>query len=169
LEAFLDRSRILKELGGDAEGGFEYIEVQPGENDLMKDTAKRDEILAKNKAIAEEIQGATKSWIEAANKNDQEIVKSSKAKREELAAKYAQGYWEVDPYIRARSFYDRSGVIQGGGKIQFYPKEDAEKTAKDDKSSGPSETATPAPEEEKIAATVAAETNGTETAVTAAN
>lgn len=175
LEAFIDRSRILKELGGNSDYNFEYIEPQPGENDLMKDTAKRDEIIAKNKAIAEELQNATKDWIEAANKDDQEGVKSAKAKREELASKYAQGYWELDPYVRARSLYDRNGIIQGGGKIQFYPPKEAkdeakpeakEETNKDAESSGSSESI-PTAAEEKIGAAIAPEINGVDTTVAA--
>jgi hypothetical protein len=128
LEEFIDRSRILKEFGGEDEALFEYIEAQPGENDAMKDTAKREEVVAKHKALAQELQDATKHWIEAANKNDEEGVASWKVKREEIAEKYSQGYWETDKYIRARSVYDRNGVILGGGKVKFYPEQEPKDT-----------------------------------------
>lgn len=148
LEEFIDRSRILKEFGGEDNATFEYIEAQPGENDAMKDTVKREEVLSKRKALAQELQDATKHWIEAANKNDAAGVESWKAKREELAQQFSKFYWEIDPYIRARSVYDRNGVILGGGKVKFYPEQGPKDTTA-------TESTTTETEEEKI------ETNGT--------
>ncbi|KAH8701688.1 hypothetical protein BGW36DRAFT_355844 [Talaromyces proteolyticus] len=125
LEVFIDRSRILKELGGDEEYNYEYIEQQPGENDALKDTLKRDELLAKNKALATEYQELTKAWIAAANKDKKEEAEAIKPKREELVDRIGKSYWELDPYIRARSFYDRAGVIKSGGVVDFYPERSA--------------------------------------------
>jgi hypothetical protein len=121
LEQFIPRDRLLKELGGDEDYEYEYIEPEPNENDTMKDTAKRDEVLAKFKTLHKELQDATKAWVVAASKGDQETVDSSKAKREELIEKTGKTYWEADPYVRARSFYDRIGVLKGNGKVDFYP------------------------------------------------
>lgn len=129
LEQFIDRSRILRDHGGDDDTTFEYIEAQPGENDIMKDTAKREEVLGRHKALAQELQDATQHWIEAANKKDEAGVESWKVKREELAQRYSKGYWEIDPFVRARSVYDRNGVIMGDGKIKFYPEHVAKDTA----------------------------------------
>lgn len=118
----------MKEFGGDEDYTFEYIEPQPGENDAMKDTLKRKEVIAKQQALADELQEATKQWIEAAKSNDEAGVQSWKTKREELASNFAKGYWEADPYIRARSQYDRNGVILGGGKTSFYLEQDSKDT-----------------------------------------
>lgn len=171
LEVFIDRKRLLKQYGGEDDSQFEYIEVQPGENDQMKDNAKREEVIAKHKAIAQELQDATKSWIEAANKGDDEAVESWKAKREELASKYSQQYWETDPYIRARSLYDRNGVILGGGKVSFYNDKGTEEDHKNTKASDSAETITTGIEEEKKAETngiaSTTEVNGVDTATPA--
>ncbi|KAL1885840.1 phosphatidylinositol transfer protein csr1 [Paecilomyces lecythidis] len=121
LEKFIARENIIKELGGDDPWEYKYLEVQPGENERMKDNAKRDEVLAKASTHHQELQDATKEWIVAANKGDQEAVKTWKAKREEIIEKVKEVYWELDPYIRARSYYDRAGVILPGGEIDFYP------------------------------------------------
>ncbi|PCH02806.1 Hypothetical protein PENO1_035570 [Penicillium occitanis (nom. inval.)] len=177
LEEFIDRSRILKEFGGEDDATFEYIEAQPGENDAMKDTVKREEVLAKHKALSQELQDATKHWIEAANKNDEAAVESWKAKREELAQQYSKHYWITDPYIRARSVYDRNGVILGGGKIKFYPEQELKDTTAADPTTAETEekkikTNGTAPDsaieiEEKAEITVTPEVNGVEAAAPA--
>lgn len=130
LEQFIPRDRILKELGGDDDYEYQYIEPQPNENDAMKDTAKRDEVLAKAKQYYKELQDATQSWVVAVSKgdNNKEEVDSLKAKRAELIEKTGKTYWEMDPYIRARSLYDRTGVLKGDGRVVFYPeREEKEK------------------------------------------
>ena len=38
-----------------------------------------------------------------------------------MAGDLRDSYWQMDPYLRARCLYDRMGVIQPGGKINFYP------------------------------------------------
>jgi len=73
--------------------------------------------------------------------NGSSTVESAK-KRNELAIKLRDDYWNLDPYLRARSFYDRVGLstflllphipaanrssVQPGGKLQFYPEKKAE-------------------------------------------
>ncbi|KFY49862.1 hypothetical protein V496_09744 [Pseudogymnoascus sp. VKM F-4515 (FW-2607)] len=115
LEAFIEKSRILKELGGDEDWEMKYIEPVIGENDLMKDVETKTKIQSERDALGKEFEKATIAWIE--NKTSEAIKK----KREELRISLQQNYWKLDPYIRARSYYDRTGLIQPGGKIQFYP------------------------------------------------
>ncbi|KAL1964022.1 hypothetical protein VTN77DRAFT_7568 [Rasamsonia byssochlamydoides] len=136
LEEFIPRDRILKELGGDEDYEYQYIEPQPNENDAMKDTAKRDEVKAKAKRYHMELQDATRSWIVAASKGDNEAVESWKAKRAELIEKTGKTYWEMDPYVRARSFYDRAGILKGDGKVVFYPEKQEKETVEDKQSAG---------------------------------
>lgn len=56
------------------------------------------------------------------------------SKRTELAQQLRTGYWQLDPYLRAKTLYDRLGIIREGGKIQFYDSEashgDVDLTAK---------------------------------------
>ncbi|KAL1988380.1 hypothetical protein VTN96DRAFT_10063 [Rasamsonia emersonii] len=132
LEQFIPRDRILKELGGDDDYEYQYVEPQPNENDAMKDTAKRDQVIAKAKQYYKELQDATQSWVVAASKGDKEEVDSLKAKRAELIEKTGKTYWEMDPYIRARSFYDRTGVLKGDGSVVFYPEREEKKNKKEE-------------------------------------
>lgn len=118
LEEIIPSNRIPKELDGEEDWEYKFVEPIPGENDKMKDTATRDRILAEREQQYRDFEDATIRWIE---NHDGEKGKEIKAEREALAAKLNKGYWVLDPYVRARSLYDRTGVIQSGGKVDFYP------------------------------------------------
>ena len=49
--------------------------------------------------------------------NDAELM----TKRNTLAEQLRKGYWQLDPYLRARSLYDRQGMITKDGTTQYYP------------------------------------------------
>lgn len=121
LEKFIPRDRIMKELEGDENWEYQYLEPHPDENKAMEDTAKRDALLAERQELAKEIQDATISWLSASADQNKEAIIVAEEKRNYLINKLRHHYWDLDPYVRARSLYDRLNVIQGGGKIQFYP------------------------------------------------
>lgn len=107
----------MKDLGGDEDWTYEYKEPVPGENDLMKDTETRDKILMERENTVEEYESATVEWIQS---NDANIA-TIKEKRHKIADSLHNGYWVLDPYVRAKSFYDRVGMIGPGGVGNFYP------------------------------------------------
>ena len=115
LEIFIERSHIIKELGGDDPWEYKYLEPKPGENDPMSDDGTRQRLLDERAAVVKDFEIATQEWIRDAQASD-----SLKQKRNELAERLRSGYWHLDPLIRARSLYDRTGVIGENGKIQFY-------------------------------------------------
>jgi hypothetical protein len=121
MEEFIASSRLLKELEGEEDWEYKYIEPIPGENDKMKDSETRDRLLADREKLVKEFEQATLEWIQ-----EDEANPATKAKREQVATSLKHDYWNLDPYIRARSLYDRLGVIQPGGKINFYPKPNSE-------------------------------------------
>ncbi|KAL4892659.1 CRAL/TRIO domain protein [Aspergillus ambiguus] len=123
LQEFIPKNQIMKELEGEENWEYKYVEIQPDENKAIEDSTKRDELVAERQKLAHEMQDATLDWLKAASKKDEEAVKSSSEKRSELIEKLRVQYWETDPYVRGRSLYDRLNVIQGGGKIEFYPKD----------------------------------------------
>ncbi|KAG2418065.1 hypothetical protein HFD88_001165 [Aspergillus terreus] len=123
LQEFIPKEQIMKELEGEENWEYKYVEIQPDENKAMEDTSKRDELVAQRQKLAQEMQDATIEWLKASSKKDEEGVKSASEKRKDLTEKLRVQYWETDPYVRSRSLYDRLNVIQGGGKIEFYPKE----------------------------------------------
>ncbi|PYI11566.1 CRAL/TRIO domain protein [Aspergillus sclerotiicarbonarius CBS 121057] len=121
LEKFIPKDRIMKELDGDEDWAYQYVEPQPDENKLQEDTAKRDEMVAERQQLAQELQDVTIDWISSTMKKDDGAVKAAVEKRKGLVERLRAQYWEFDPYARATSLYDRLDVIQGGGKIEFYP------------------------------------------------
>lgn len=118
MEQFINRSQILKELDGDEDWEYKYLEPEPGENDKMKDTETRDRMLADREKLYRAFEEATAKWTVSANGEQRKVIR---AKRDEIAEKMRDDYWQLDPYIRARSVYDRMGMLQPGGKVDFYP------------------------------------------------
>lgn len=119
LEKFIPRSQIVKELEGDEEYEYKYVEPVPGENDIMKDIDARDSIQAERDLMVQRFEDATKRWIAGENVG---------AERNQVAKELNENYWELDPYIRARTIYDRTGVIgERGGFV--YPKVEEVKVA----------------------------------------
>lgn len=117
LEEFIEPSHITKELGGDEDWEYKYVEPVPGENDRMKDTATREKLQAARQELVKSFEATTLQWIKAPQGEE---AKELKEKRTAIAAQLRENYWKLDPYVRARSLYDRAGVIQEGGKIDWY-------------------------------------------------
>jgi hypothetical protein len=116
MEEYVPKSHILKDLGGDEDWTYQYIEPAPGENDAMKDIDTRDRLLADRKKIVKDYENATLDWIRGRGESAE-----IKTKRNEIANSLRDDYWRLDPYVRARSYYDRVGMLNSGGRLQFYP------------------------------------------------
>jgi len=123
LAQFIDIKSVPKELGGQEEWTYSYIEPVPGENQRMQDTATRARFEQEREAIVREYEAVTVKWV----KTGEEVLKGQ---RLQLADKLRQNYWQLDPYVRARSLYDRWGVIKGGGVIDFHPSAQLGSTAR---------------------------------------
>lgn len=123
MEAFIEISRIPRDVGGDEDWELQYIEPVIGENVLMKDVETKKKIQSERDRIADEYEKATIAWIEDSASED------ARKKRSDLRTSLKENYWKLDPYIRSRSYYDRAGIIPPGGNIQFYPSLDKSSTA----------------------------------------
>jgi hypothetical protein len=112
LEKFIPKSQIMTELEGGERYEYQYVEPVPGENDIMKDTTTRDKFLDERAAMVERFENATKGWIAG---------EDTSLERNAIAEELNGNYWTLDPYIRARTIYDRVDAIgQRGGFV--YPK-----------------------------------------------
>ncbi|KAI9822903.1 MAG: hypothetical protein M1832_002928 [Thelocarpon impressellum] len=118
LEHYVSRDHIPKDLGGDEDWSWHYVEPSAGEDSLLADAETRQKILAERATIVRDFEQATVAWIAPPANAD---VEALRAERERLAGLLRENYWRLDPYIRAHSVYDRTGVISAGGKLNFYP------------------------------------------------
>ncbi len=113
LEQWIPKSQIMKELGGDENYTYTYPEPIEGENAIMEDTASRDKIMSERTELSNSYEAETLAWAHSEDGGEG---------RARLAERLAENYWRLDPYIRARSLYDRSGVLGKEGKLDFYPR-----------------------------------------------
>lgn len=111
LETFLPASDIIKELGGPRDWSYTYREPAPGENDRMKDTATRDAILASRAKLYDQFEMLTKKWFL------NQLDAGGLERREECARALERDYWTLDPYVRAKTHYDRVGYLEPDGKF----------------------------------------------------
>lgn len=111
LETFLPGTEIIKELGGPRDWEYEYIEPRPNENDLMKDTKTRDQILANRAKLYDEYEALTKKWFL------HQLDDAGLKRRKDCAKDLERDYWKLDPYVRAKTHYDRVGYIETDGKF----------------------------------------------------
>jgi hypothetical protein len=118
LEKFIPRSQIIKELEGDEDWEYKYVEPVPGENDTMKEEAPRKALQAERDADVREYQNKTFQWIAKGTGEDADKLKEE---RHTLARNLNSNYWKLDAYVRARTYYDRTGMIGTDGTINFYP------------------------------------------------
>ncbi|GFF94070.1 CRAL-TRIO domain-containing protein C3H8.02 [Aspergillus udagawae] len=121
LAQFIHPSQIVSELGGDEDWEYEYTEPEMDENDLMEDDEARNALLTERQHISEAFLSLTSQWIEATRLDCPEEVAIVQSRRLKVMEQLRLNYWRLDPFVRARNFLDRTGVIMEGGKIRHYP------------------------------------------------
>lgn len=112
LESFIPRSRIIKELDGDENWEYKYTEPQLGENKPMQDTATKGKLEADRKEMVLAYEKDTLVWANGVG---------SGQGRGGIRDQLRDNYWRLDPFVRARSHYDREGLLGPDGKLDFYP------------------------------------------------
>ncbi|KAA8894491.1 CRAL-TRIO domain-containing protein [Sphaerosporella brunnea] len=125
LEQFIPRSQIIKELGGDEDWEYNYIEPTESEDAALNDTARLRSLQTERDGVVKQYEELTKAWIAA----DGEASAERKSRRNELAKKLEIGYWAMDKHLRGRTFYDRTGVLGADGSVNFYPAKREQATA----------------------------------------
>lgn len=117
LEGFVPKSQIPAELGGDEKWEYSYTEPKEGENALLKDEATRDSLQDERSEIVRKYESTILSWIHAP---EGKTIEERRKERDAVAEELRSNYWKLDPYIRARTLYDRIGILEDGGKLNFY-------------------------------------------------
>ncbi|KAI9738348.1 MAG: hypothetical protein M1834_008846 [Cirrosporium novae-zelandiae] len=120
LKNYIDAEHIPKELEGEEDWEYNYPEPKPEDDILMKNEDEKKRLRDERAVVVKEYERTTQAWIKTSPTD--KAAGELQAKRNELAEKLRINHWATDPYIRARTMYDRQGVIQKDGTIEFYPK-----------------------------------------------
>jgi hypothetical protein len=126
LEKYVPRKQIPSELGGDEKWTYAYPEPIPGENEKMNDSATRGTLEGERADIVKKYENTVLEWVHEGDKG--QSLEEKRKERDAVAEEMRQNYWKLDPYVRARTLYDRMGVLSNGGQLAFYPQA-AEATA----------------------------------------
>lgn len=103
----IDPENLSMELSGREKFDYRYIPPQVGENELIKDSETRFELLAQRAELAQQLYDLTADWIRTPYIEGIPF----NARRQELLRRISELYWAIDPYVRAKSVYDRNGVF----------------------------------------------------------
>lgn len=114
LEQFIDPNHIPKSLGGKEEWEYSYVEANPNENAAMRDVGRRQQVETERAKMVKDYEAATVEWIRSPDGS------ALQGRRLQIAEALRHNYWKLDPFVRARSLYDRTGTIRQGGVLNFY-------------------------------------------------
>ncbi|KAF9410843.1 hypothetical protein BGZ94_001514 [Podila epigama] len=108
LHKIVPRERLpIIHYGGLDDWKFEYVPAVPGENDRMKDTVKKEELLTERQALEAQFDTVNRAWI-------RNIDGKHNPERDEIAEKLREQYSRLSPYVRAATLYTRLGVAVDG-------------------------------------------------------
>jgi hypothetical protein len=127
LANFVPRNQIPISLDGEEKWEYSYVEPYTDENALLKDTESRDRIQGQRTELVQKYESTVLDWIHAGDADAS--LEQRRKERDTIAEELRQNYWTLDPYVRAKTFYDRIGLIGEGGKLTFYPEAKKENVA----------------------------------------
>lgn len=113
---FIPNENLQKCYGGGDDYEYKFIEPSQGENERMR-SEKKDEVQAERDALVGQFEGLTLEW--AGLDPDSEEGGKKKAERTALADKLGASFWKLDPYVRARTYYHRTGALDDQGNVDY--------------------------------------------------
>ncbi|WFC96986.1 hypothetical protein MBRA1_003652 [Malassezia brasiliensis] len=117
LEEYVPASRLRTGMGGTLDWDWAYTEPVPGENEILNDTETRDAIQHEWDELIEQFEQSTRAWI--ATDGDRSELDY---RREVLSQQLRLKYFQLRPYLRAVSIYQRAKVLRNDGLITWsYP------------------------------------------------
>lgn len=111
LEQYIARDNIPKFMGGDDHWEYSYPMPEPDENIAQTRKAACQELVHERQLTTVDFEQITRELIFATREgafNTPEI----KMRRGKCVDRLRIQFWRLDPLVRARSFYDRWGVVR---------------------------------------------------------
>lgn len=108
LGEYIADDTLQKDYGGTDPWQYKYIEPVTGENDRLNIDEKRFEVQAQRDDLISQFEQLTSKWAADSGQLGEQ-------QRELVVQSLQSNYWQLDPYIRARTYYHRAGVIDSEG------------------------------------------------------
>ena len=105
-EGDVPADRMIEYCGGKVTTKFQYVESKEGENDAQKDTATKEALLTRHRAIIAKYEDVTRAWCKTGG-NDERLQEQ----RAVLHKKLRLSQFELEPYIRGLTVYHRTGAV----------------------------------------------------------
>lgn len=94
-------------LGGCSRHEYKWSPPNKDDDIPLSHVVRRRELLKQRQELLLSLEQLTYQWIKELNPQHAEFLQSQ---RKSLLAQCARNYWELDPYIRSRSLFDRNGI-----------------------------------------------------------
>lgn len=123
LKDYASTAKLRKGMGGTLDWEWDYIEPDPHENDLMKDTETVKAMQAEYDDLARQFEKATQDWVAAGDTDDQ--APDETFRREVIAKQLRLTALRMNRYVRAKNVYQRAGILKDDGSFEWeYPQKD---------------------------------------------
>lgn len=110
---YIDPKHLEKDFGGTSSWSYEFKTPIEGENKQMDDIDTREIRMNKFVDVAERLEELTKKWVNGDNSVAEE-------RREKVLKELLIRRFDLDPYIRGRSSFDRDGTVVGDGQVVWH-------------------------------------------------
>ncbi|KAK9791691.1 hypothetical protein SCARD494_07480 [Seiridium cardinale] len=114
---FIPEENLQVDYGGNDSWEYQYADPEPGENVRLSEEEKRAKIQEERDALIQEFERQTVEW--ASVEPESIDAKDREKDRSQLAELLSVNYWKLDPYIRARTYHHRVGVVDETGHVDF--------------------------------------------------
>ncbi|KAL2187797.1 CRAL/TRIO domain-containing protein [Thermothelomyces heterothallicus CBS 203.75] len=116
LARFIAPEELQTCFGGKDGWEYKYIEPVPGENDRVESEKKAD-VEAERDGLVRRFERLSVEWATLDARSAE--AKQTSADRRKVAKQLSDAYWRLDPYVRARTYYDRAGVLSSSGAVDY--------------------------------------------------
>lgn len=125
LKDYASTAKLRKGMGGTMDWDWDYIEPDPQENDLQKDTETVKAMQKEYMDLASKFEETTREWIKAGDSDDD--APDLTFRREVIAKQLRLTSLRMNRYCRARNVYQRAGILKDTGRFEWdYPQQGGE-------------------------------------------
>lgn len=126
LADYIPAEKLRTGMGGTLDWDWDYIEPDPKENDLQKDTETVKALWDQYMGLGAKYEELTHQWVEASETDDE--APELTYQREVVAKQLRLTALQMTPYTRGRNVYQRAGIIKEDGSFAWeYPQKGGQK------------------------------------------